>query len=113
LELRPKDPKRDGKYKKVTADTAAIDRLFVELMLQAHDAPPKRIIIDADATDDPVHGGQEGRFFHGYYREYCYLPLYLFAGRHLVVARLREANQDASSGIVSRCGPTRASVARS
>jgi len=100
LELRPKDPKRDGRYKKVTTDTAAIDRLFVELMLQAYDTPPTRIILDADATDDPVHGQQEGRFFHGYYREYCYLPLYLFTGRHLLVARLREANIDASKGII-------------
>jgi hypothetical protein len=100
LELCPKDATRDGKYKKVTPDTAAIDRLFVELMLQAHDTPPSRIIIDADATDDPLHGAQEGRFFHGYYREYCYLPLYLFCGRHLLLARLREANIDASTGIV-------------
>jgi len=100
LELRTDDAVRDGKYKKISADTEAIDRVFVELMLQAHSAPPSRIIIDADATDDPLHGEQEGRFFHGYYGHYCYLPLYLFAGRHLLVARLRESNIDASKGIV-------------
>ena len=100
LELRTDDAVRDGKYKKISADTEAIDRVFVELMLQAHSAPPSRIIIDADATDDPLHGEQEGRFFHGYYGHYCYLPLYVFCGRHLLVARLRESNIDASKGIV-------------
>ena len=100
LEIRTDDPARDGKYKKISADTQAIDRVFVELMLQAYDEAPPRIIIDADATDDPLHGEQEGRFFHGYYGHYCYLPLYLFAGRHLLVARLRESNIDASKGIV-------------
>ena len=100
LELRTDDAARDGKYKKISADTDAIDRAFVELMLQAYSAPPSRIIIDADATDDPLHGEQEGRFFHGYYGHYCYLPLYLFCGRHLLVARLRESNIDASRGIV-------------
>ena len=64
----------------------------------AHDSPPKRIILDLDPTDDPIHGAQEGRFFHGYYRCYCYLPLYIFAGHHLLLARLRRANIDASAG---------------
>ena len=64
----------------------------------AHDSPPKRIILDLDPTDDPIHGAQEGRFFHGYYRCYCYLPLYIFDGRHLLLARLRRASIDASAG---------------
>jgi hypothetical protein len=100
LEIRTDDPARDGKYKKISANSGAIDEVFVDLMLQAYPAPPSRIIIDADATDDPLHGEQEGRFFHGYYGHYCYLPLYLFCGRHLLVARLRESNIDASKGIV-------------
>lgn len=88
------------RYKKITVDHDAVDRLFVDLFLQAHaDATaPAEIILDLDATDDPVHGRQEGRFFHGYYGHYCYLPLYIFAGEHLLCARLRPANIDASAG---------------
>ena len=63
--------------------------LFVDLFLDAHAAPPTQIILDLDATDDPLHGHQEGRFFHGYYDSYCYLPLYVFCGRHLLAAKLR------------------------
>jgi hypothetical protein len=70
----------------------------VTLFLEAHAAPPKRIILDLDATDDPLHGQQEGRFFHGYYDCYCYLPLYIFCGRHLLAAKLRRSNIDASAG---------------
>jgi hypothetical protein len=72
----------------------------VTLFLESYDAPPARIIIDLDATDDPLHGHQEGRFFHGYYDCYCYLPLYIFCGRHLLAAKLRRANIDASAGAV-------------
>ena len=68
------------------------------LFLEAHAAPPTRIIIDLDATDDPIHGEQEGRFFHGYYDCYCYLPLYIFCGRHLLAAKLRRSNNDAAAG---------------
>ena len=75
-----------------------MERVFVDLFLAAHDRPFERIILDLDATDDPLHGRQEGRFFHGYYGCYCYLPLYIFAGRHLLVAKLRRANIDASAG---------------
>jgi hypothetical protein len=70
----------------------------VTLFLEAHGRPPERIILDLDATDDPLHGHQEGRFFHGYYDCYCYLPLYIFCGRHLLAARLRRSNIDASAG---------------
>ena len=87
-----------SRYAKITVDDAAMDQLFLDLYVAAHDSPPKRIILDLDATDDPIHGAQEGRFFHGYYRCYCYLPLYIFDGRHLLLARLRRASIDASAG---------------
>jgi hypothetical protein len=73
-------------------------RLFVDLFLEAHQQPPKQIILDLDATDDPLHGHQEGRFFHGYYDCYCYLPLYIFCGTHLLAAKQRGANIDAAAG---------------
>ena len=95
LELSQTEPTR---YARIAADPAAIETLFVDLFLDAHDAPPAEITLDLDATDDPLHGHQEGRFFHGYYDGYCYLPLYVFCGRHLLVAKLRPANIDASAG---------------
>ena len=72
----------------------------MDLFLEAHAAPPREIVLDLDATDDPLHGEQEGRFFHGYYDCYCYLPLYVFCGRHLLAALLRRSNIDASAGSV-------------
>ena len=89
-----------GRYHKIGHDGEAIERLFVDLFLKAHDKPPREIVIDLDATDDPLHGHQEGRFFHGYYDCYCYLPLYIFCGRHLLAAKLRRSNIDASAGAV-------------
>ncbi len=89
------------RYRKIAVDTAAVDRFFVEAFLSAHEQAPAQIILDLDATDDPVHGQQEGRFFHGYYGEYCYLPLYIFCGTHVLCARLRESNQDASAGALA------------
>ena len=97
LELSRVEPTR---YHKISYDAAAIEGLFVELFLDAHAAPPAQIILDLDATDDPLHGQQEERFFHGYYDSYCYLPLYVFCGRHLLAAKLRPANIDASAGSV-------------
>ncbi len=88
----------DARYHKISVDDEAMERVFVDLFLAAHDRPFERIILDLDATDDPLHGHQEGRFFHGYYGCYCYLPLYIFAGRHLLVAKLRRADIDASAG---------------
>jgi hypothetical protein len=88
------------RYHKITHDGAAIEGLFVELFLEAHATPPQQIVLDLDATDDPLHGHQEGRFFHGYYDCYCYLPLYIFCGRHLLAAKLRPANIDASAGAI-------------
>jgi hypothetical protein len=72
--------------------------MLLAVFLQAHPTAPAAIVLDLDATDDPVHGNQEGRFFHGYYGHYCYLPLYIFAGEHLLCARLRSADIDASAG---------------
>ena len=86
------------RYHKIGHDPGAIEALFVTLFVEAHAKPPKQIILDLDATDDPLHGHQEGRFFHGYYGGYCYLPLYVFCGRHLLAARLRRADIDASAG---------------
>ena len=97
LELSRPAPSR---YHKVSHDPAAIEGLFVDLFLEAHAKAPKQIILDLDATDDPLHGHQEGRFFHGYYDGYCYLPLYVFCGRHLLVSKLRRSNIDAAAGSV-------------
>jgi Transposase DDE domain group 1 len=88
------------RYHKIAHDPARIEGLFVTLFLEAHKTPPEEITLDIDATDDPVHGHQEGRFFHGYYDCYCYLPLYVFCGRHLLAAKLRTANIDAAAGTV-------------
>ena len=88
------------RYHKISHEPAAIEALFVDLFLEAHAKAPKEIILDLDATDDPLHGHQEGRFFHGYYDGYCYLPLYVFCGRHLLAAKLRPSNIDASAGSV-------------
>jgi hypothetical protein len=92
------------RYHRIGHDGAAIERLFVELFLEAHAAPPREIVLDLDATDDPLHGHQEGRFFHGYYDCYCYLPLYVFCSRHLLAAKLRRSNIDASAGAVEEIG---------
>ena len=73
---------------------------MVDAFIAAHEAVPEEIVLDLDATDDPIHGNPEGRFFHGYYGHYCYLPLYIFAGEHLLCARLRRSNVDAVDGAV-------------
>jgi hypothetical protein len=86
------------RYHKIAHDPAAIERLFVTLFLEAHKTAPQEIILDLDVTDDPLHGHQEERFFHGYYDCYCYLPLCVFCGRHLLAAKLRPANIDGSAG---------------
>src|SRR5207247_3806269 len=98
LELTKETASRNERYKKIVLDHGAVERLLVEVFLQAHQEAPKEIILDLDATDDPLHGEQEGRFFHGYYGHYCYLPLYIFCGEHLLCARLRPSNSDASEG---------------
>ncbi len=88
------------RYKKIVADFGAMERLLVDLFLRFHKQNPKKIVLDIDVTDDPVHGNQEGKFYHGYYRKYCYAPSYVFCGRHLLGCRLRKANQDSAAGAV-------------
>jgi hypothetical protein len=88
------------RYHRIAWDGARIEALFVDLFVEAHQHPPKQIILDLDATDDPLHGHQEGRFFRGYYDCYCYLPLYIFSGPHLLAAKLRRADIDGSAGAV-------------
>lgn len=95
LELSRPKPTR---YHKISHDPQAIEDLFVTLFTESHKKAPKQIILDLDATDDPIHGHQEGRFFHGYYDGYCYLPLYIFCGRHLLAAKLRRSNIDGAAG---------------
>jgi hypothetical protein len=89
------------RHHKLDHDTQAIERLFVDVFLDAHREPPSRIVLDLDATDDPLYGEQEGRHFHGYYGCYCYLPLYIFCGRHLLAAKLRTSSVDAADGSVA------------
>ena len=100
LELSDPASAAHSRYKKVAADPQALDRLLVDLFLESYPKRPREIWLDLDATDDPLHGHQEGRFFHGYYGCYCYLPLYIFCGEHLLCARLRSANRDAADGSV-------------
>ena len=109
LELSRLEPTR---YHKISHNPIAIKRLLVDLFLEAHERAPSEIILDLDATDDPVHGEQEGRFFHGYYDCYCYLPLYVFCGRHLLDAKLRCAGLDAADGAVEAVARIVAQVRR-
>jgi hypothetical protein len=90
--------KKADRYKKILCDTESVDRLLVDVFLEAHRRAPRQIVLDLDATDFPIHGRQEGRFFHGFYDHYCYLPLYIFCGSHLLGARLRQSNSDGSAG---------------
>ena len=91
----------DDRYKKISCDFERIDELLLHTFVEAHGAVPEEVILDLDVTDSPLHGEQEGRFFHGYYGHYCYLPLYIFAGEHLLCARQRRADQDAAAGCLS------------
>lgn len=100
LELGTPESAPGDRYKKIAADPVAFDRLLVDLFVESYEKPPREIWLDLDATDDPLHGRQEGRFFHGYYGCYCYLPLYIFCGEQLLCARLRPANQDGAAGSV-------------
>lgn len=98
LELTPADAGAASRYRKVVYDAAAVEDFFVDAYLDAHQRAPKEIVLDLDATDDPIHGTQEGRFFHGYYGNYCYLPLYIFAGDFLLCAKLRKSDIDGAAG---------------
>jgi hypothetical protein len=98
LELTPEDAGSESRYKKIVMNTEAIDALLLDTFIESHSTPPKQIILDVDATDIPLYGRQEERFFHGYYDTYCYLPLYIFCGDELLCARLRPANIDGAAG---------------
>ncbi len=98
LELTKPGASPAERYKKIELDEVAVDKVLLDTFLQAHKKPPQEIILDLDATDTPLHGKQEKRFFHGYYGHYCYLPLYIFCGDHLLCARLRPSNIDGSAG---------------
>jgi hypothetical protein len=100
LELTPEHANEKSRYKKIVADEKAVDELMVAVFIQSHETAPSQIVLDVDATDDPLYGNQEGKFFHGYYAEYCYLPLYIFCGEHLLCARLRRADEDPASGVL-------------
>ncbi|MCA9729353.1 MAG: IS1380 family transposase [Candidatus Eisenbacteria bacterium] len=104
LEQVPAATEHD-RYHRISYDPQGLDRLLIDLFLESYAHPPRQIILDLDATDDPVHGKQEGRFFHGYYGHYCFLPLYVFCGEHLLRARLRPSNIDASAGTVEELTP--------
>ena len=98
LELSNGTPSR---YKKITFWKDGIDELLVKIFLESYASAPEAITLDVDATDFPLHGGQEGRFFHGYYDSYCYLPLYIFCGDQILCARLRQSNSDAAVGTLA------------
>lgn len=100
LELTPEGADAQARYKKVVYNASAFDALMVDVFLDAHRRAPESITLDLDSTDDQIHGAQEGRFFHGYYGGYCYLPLYITCGNFLLCSRLREANIDGSSGSI-------------
>lgn len=98
LELTPAGASSAVRYKKIELDFVAAERTFAQAFLDSRDEAPTELVLDFDATDDPLHGNQEGRFFHGYYRCYCYLPLYVFCGNELLVAKLRPSDIDGSAG---------------
>src|SRR6266567_6723370 len=109
LELSKLEPTR---YHKISHNPMAIKNLLVDLFVEAQERAPNEIILDLDATDDPVHGEQEGRFFHGYYDCYCYLPLYVFGGRRRLAAKLRPASMDAAAGAVEEVARIIAQIRR-
>lgn len=98
--LAPAGEMKPDRYKKISLDFTAVDRLLVDLFLDTWSEEPKELVLDLDSTDDPLHGNQEGRFFHGYYGHYCYLPLYIVCGEHVLCARLRSSNIDGARGCV-------------
>ena len=101
LELTPEQASEKSRYKKIVADGAAIDELMVSVFIESYQSAPTEIVLDIDATDDPLYGHQEGRYFHGYYAEYCYLPLYIFCAEHLLCARLRTADEEPAGGVLA------------
>jgi hypothetical protein len=112
LELTPVGADAKSRYKKVVARHHDLESFFVETFLALHRQPPKEIVLDLDATDDPIHGHQLGRFFHGYYDNYCYLPLYIFCGEHLLCAKLRPSDIDGAAGSVKQLSKIVARIRR-
>ena len=102
LELTPVRADADSRYKKIVAHLGRIEEFLIAAFVLQHSTPPQRLVLDLDATDDPIHGHQLGRFFHGYYDEYCFLPLYIFCGDHPLCARLRPSDIDASCGALKQ-----------
>jgi hypothetical protein len=100
LELTPEGANENSRYKKIVAEQDKIEEVMVEVCIESQTETPAEVVLDVDATDDPLYGKQEGRFFHGYYSEYCYLPLYIFWGEYLLCARLRVASEESASGVV-------------
>jgi len=100
IELARTESAVSHRYNRIVLREESIDQVFLDVFLQAYDEPPSEIVLDLDATDDPLHGKQEGRFFHAYYGHYCYMPLYIFCGDHLLCARLRPSNIDGAAGSV-------------
>lgn len=98
LELAGVGADADSRYKKIVAHTEQIEDFLVDAFVLQHITPPQRIVLDVDATDDPVHGDQLGRYFNAYYGHYCYLPLYIFCGDHPLCALLRPSDADAAAG---------------
>lgn len=112
LELTPSDASAAARYKKIVADAAALENFFIAEFVRSLARDTTRVVLDLDATDDPIHGQQEGRFFHGYYGDYCYLPLYIFCGDWPVVAWLRTSDRDAAFGAVEKVAPIVAALRR-
>jgi hypothetical protein len=110
LELTPEQANEKSRYKKIVADGAAIDELMVAIFIESYQSAPSQIVLDIDATDDPLHGHQEGRYFHGYYAEYCYLPVYIFCAEQLLCARLCTADKDPASGVLAELTPIVAQI---
>ncbi|HEY5814504.1 MAG TPA: IS1380 family transposase [Terrimicrobiaceae bacterium] len=99
LELTPENANEKSRYKKIVAHGEQIEDLIVNAYIETESTAPQQVVLDVDATDDIIYGNQEGRFFHGYYGDYCYLPLYIFCGEYLLCARLRVASEDPASGV--------------
>jgi hypothetical protein len=101
MELGAAKLREKERYKKILLDEGGVDRMLVDVFLQAHSEAPAEIVLDLDSTDIALHGEQEDRFFHGYYGHYCYLPLYIVCGEHVLCARLRPSNIDGAEGSVA------------
>ena len=99
MELTPENANEKSRYKKIVVDGEQIEDLIVNAYIETESRAPRQFVLDVDATDDIMYGNQEGRFFHGYYGDYCYLPLYIFCGEYLLCARLRVASEDPGSGV--------------